>query len=211
MQAVQSSQAGGSTLYSSSTDMLSTPVFTQPTPLPVFSRTANTKSNLPQTQLPTPVNSDTPVEAVKRSSRLPKPNAIQTESEDLGSSIHEDDGDEDDDDMIELAKRIEKSAGSKEMSPPARARKFNIREAHEHDDYGGALFTEEERELLGTSTYRSTSTATTNVKQIRSSSRKMLGDLLSAANFPCPSRTAPPCLVYPTLAPSALASELVKL
>jgi hypothetical protein len=165
MQAVQSSQAGCSTLYSSSTDVLSTPVFTQPTPLPVFSKTTNTKSILPQTQLPTPVNSDTPVEAVKRSSRLPKPNTIRTETGDLGSSIHEDDGDEDDDDMIELAKRIEKFAGSKETSPPARARKFNIRETHEYDDYGGALFTEEERELLGTSAYCSVSAATTNAIQ----------------------------------------------
>ena len=76
-----------------------------------------------------------------------------------------DDEDDDEDEMIELAKRIEKSAGSKETSPPARARKFNIRETHEYDNYGGALFTEEERELLGTSVHGSISAATTDATQ----------------------------------------------
>jgi hypothetical protein len=218
MQAVQSSQAGGSLLYSSSSGypttehgVLSTPAFTKSTPLPVVSRTANTMPNLPQTQLPTPANSDTPMEAFKRSTRRSKPNTIRTESEEFGSSIHEDDGDEDEDDMTELAKRIEKSAGSKETSLPARARKFNIRETHEYDDYGGALFTEEERELLGTSAYCSTFAATTNARQIPSSSRKMLEDLSFAANSQCPSWTVLPCPVYLTQALSAHVSESVKL
>lgn len=211
MQAVQSSQAGGSTLYSSSANMLSTPVLTRSTPLLVFSRTANHLSSLPQMQLPTPVNSDTPMETVKRDTHLPKHNTIRTESEDLAISIYESDGDYDDDDMIELSKRIKKSAGSKETTPPARARKFNIRETHEYDDYGGALFTEEERELLGTSTYSSTSAATTNIRQTQSSSRKMPRDPSSAASFQCPSWTALLCPVYPTQALSALASELAKL
>jgi hypothetical protein len=211
MQAVQSSQAGGSTLYSSSANMLSAPVVMRSTPLPVFSSSTNHLSSLPQMQLPTPVNSDTPTETVERSTRLHKHKTIRTETEDLAISIHDDDGDYDDDDMIELAKRVEKSAGSKETSPPARARKFNIRETHEYDDYGGALFTEEERELLGTSTYRSTSAATTNVKQTRLSSRKVPEDPSSAANSQCPSWTAHLCTAYPTQALFALASELAKL
>jgi hypothetical protein len=151
------------------------------------------------------------METVKRDTRLPKRNTIRTESEDLAISIYQSDGDYDDDDMIELSKRIEKSAGSKETTPPARARKFNIRETHEYDDYGGALFTEEERELLGTSAYYSVSATTTNVKQTRLSSRKMPEDPSSAANSQCPSWTAPLCLVYPTQALFALASELAKL
>ena len=174
MQAVQSSQAGGSILYSSSTErptteysVLSTPTFTRSTPLPVSSRSASTIPNLPQTQLPTPVNSDTPTDVEKRSSRRSKAKtlqAFQADSEDFENPVHEDDEDDDEDEMIELAKRIEKSASSKETSPPARARKFNIRETHEYDDYGGALFTEEERELLGTSACCSVSAATTNVR-----------------------------------------------
>jgi hypothetical protein len=211
MQAVQSSQAGGSTLYSSSANMLSTPVVMRSTPLPVFSSSTNHLSSLPQMQLPTPVNLDTPTETVERSTRLHKHNTIRTETEDLAISIHDDNGDYDDDDMIELAKRVEKSAGSKETSPPARARKFNTRETHEYDDYGGALFTEEERELLGTSAYYSVSATTTNVRQTQLSSRKMPGDPLSAANSQCPSWTALLCPVYPTQALSALVSELGRL
>ena len=92
IQAVQSSQAGGSILYSSfierpTTDysVLSTPTFTRSTPLPVSSRSANTIPNLPQTQLPTPVNSDTPTDVEKRSSRRSKAKtlqAFQADSED---------------------------------------------------------------------------------------------------------------------------------
>jgi hypothetical protein len=62
----------------------------------------------------------------------------------------EDSLDLDDDEMIELSKRVE-SAAHPGKSPPSRARKLNIRDTHEHDDYGGALLSEEERKLLGTS------------------------------------------------------------
>jgi hypothetical protein len=222
VQAVQNSQAGGSTLYSSSIEhpttgysVMSTPAFTRSTVLPAFNRTTGALSNLPPTQLPTPVNSDTPTEISERSSHRPKLKTLPTDSEDFDSPVHEidedDDEDDDEDEMIELAKRIEQSAGSKETSPPARAHKFNIRETHEYDNYGGALFTEEERELLGTSTYRDTHAATTNVRQTQSSSRKMLEDPSFAANSPCPSWTALPCPVCPTQALSAPASGSVKL
>ena len=107
MQAVQSSQAGGSILYSSSTErptteysVLSTPTFTRSTPLPVSSRSANTIPNLPQTQLPTPVNSDTPTDVEKRSSRRSKAKtlqAFQADSEDFENPVHEDDEDDDED------------------------------------------------------------------------------------------------------------------
>lgn len=160
MQAVQSSQAGGSLLYSSSIGhytteygVLSAPKFTKSTPLPMFNGSAHSVPNLSKTQLPTPVTSDIPMEAIERSSYQPGLKTLRVDSGDLDESIHEDD----DDDMVELAERIEKSTRSEGASPPARARKFNIRETHEYDDYGGALFTEQERELLGESTHRSIS------------------------------------------------------
>jgi hypothetical protein len=70
---------------------------------------------------------------------------IQSDAGDYGDSL-----DEDDEEMIELAKRVEVST-QMDKSPPSRARKLNIRDTHEHDDYGGALLSEEERKLLGTS------------------------------------------------------------
>jgi hypothetical protein len=70
---------------------------------------------------------------------------IQSDAGDYGDSL-----DEDDVEVIELAKRVEVST-QMDNSPPSRARKLNIRDTHEHDDYGGALLSEEERKLLGTS------------------------------------------------------------
>jgi hypothetical protein len=207
MQAVQSSQAVGSTLYSSSIEHPTTGYSVMFTP--AFNRTTGALSNLPPTRLPNPGNSDTPTEISERSSHRSKLKTLPTDSEDFDSPVHE--NDEDEDEMIELAKRIEKSAGSKETSPPARARKFNIRETHEYDDYGGALFTEEERELLGTSPYYNVSTATTNVRKTQLSSPKILEDPSFAADSPCPSWTALPCPVYPTQALCAPASGSVKL
>jgi hypothetical protein len=55
----------------------------------------------------------------------------------------------DDDEMIKLSKRVENTA-QPGKSAPSRARRLNIRDTHEHDDYGGALLSEEERKLLGT-------------------------------------------------------------
>lgn len=54
----------------------------------------------------------------------------------------------DEDELIELAKRVEKSTTSRK-TPPSREWKLNIREVNSNEDYGGALFTEEERRLLG--------------------------------------------------------------
>lgn len=196
MQAVQSSQAGGSLLYSSSTKHLTTnysvrsaPAYTNPTFLPASSSTVDTMSNTPQAQLPTPINSDAPVEFIKRTSLQSKPRKLRSDYDDFEKSIHEDDENE----MIELGKRIEKSVTSGGKSPPTRARKLNIRETHQYDDYGRALFTEEERELLGMSACCNTAPATTDTKQIQSSFRKMLESPLFAANSRCRSWTVLPC------------------
>jgi hypothetical protein len=109
--------------------------------------------NHSKAQLPTPANSDVSTEGIERSSYHLELKTLRADSGDLEESIHEDD----DKELVELAKRIERSTRREGASPPARARKFNIRETHEYDDYGGALFTEEERELLGESTHRSIS------------------------------------------------------
>lgn len=89
--------------------------------------------------------SDDPAEGNGYPSQQDYDQELQSDSGDFGDSF-----DEKDEEIIELAKRIEKSAQT-EKSPPARARKLNIRDTHEHDDYGGALLSEEERKLLGTS------------------------------------------------------------
>lgn len=96
-------------------------------------------------QLFTPVASDAPTESNEHVSQQDCDQEIQSDSGDFGNSF-----DEEDEEIVELANRIEKSAQT-EKSPPSRARKLNIRDTHEHDDYGGALLSEEERKLLGTS------------------------------------------------------------
>ena len=149
------------------------------------------------------------MEITKCSSRWsePKPKSWRTHAEDFEKSIHEDD-----DEMIELAKRIEMSATPGDKSPPTRARKLNIRETHQYDDYGGALFTEEERELLGTSACCSTPVAArTDTKQTQSSSRKTPKDPSFEANSRCQSWTALPWPAFPTRVLFALASESAKL
>lgn len=96
-------------------------------------------------QLFTPVASDDPIEDNKHVSQQDSDREIPSDSGGFGGSF-----DEEDEEIIELAKTIEKSAQTVK-SPPSRARKLNIRDTHEHDDYGGALLSEEERKLLGMS------------------------------------------------------------
>ena len=74
--------------------------------------------------------------------------SLRCASNDFGPPIEEDD-----DEVIELVRCAEDHAHPEDhwKSPPSRARKLNIRETHAHDDYGGALLSEEERKLLGTS------------------------------------------------------------
>jgi hypothetical protein len=121
-------------------------------------------------QLPAPVAPDAPKENHERTSRLSNLRITSTDYGDFEDLVDLDDDDEtidqakrapklhgsfedsldlDDDEMIELSKRVESNARPG-RSPPSRARKLNIRDTHEHDDYGGALLSEEERKLLGT-------------------------------------------------------------
>lgn len=96
-------------------------------------------------QLFTPVASHDPTEGNEHVSQPNFHHEIQNDPGDFGEPF-----DEEDEEIIELAERIEKSAQTAK-SPPSRAHKLNIRDTHEHDDYGGALLSVEERKLLGTS------------------------------------------------------------
>jgi hypothetical protein len=121
--------------------------------------------------LPAPVAPDAPKRNNERTARLSNSRMPSTDYGDFDDLVElseddetieqakrasttygsfEDSLDLDDDEMIELSKRVE-SAAHPGKSPPSRARKLNIRDTHEHDDYGGALLSEEERKLLGTS------------------------------------------------------------
>lgn len=143
MQAVKSSAGGSSLLYSSASTLSSAdPGIDISRPLLGSTQFPARSTNV--APLPTPAGSD-PLKApsenhVRRSSRQ----TLRSDSGDFGEPI-----DEEDDEVIELTKRAERSARSGQ-SPPARARKLNIRDTHAHDDYGGALLTDEERKLLGT-------------------------------------------------------------
>lgn len=149
MQAVRNSSKGSSLLYSSSATL---PSITQgarlprsigpaPTLRPDADREVTTQSS--RGQLFTPVASDAPTEDNEHVSQQDYHQEIQSNSGDYGDSL-----DEDDAEIIELTKNIEESAQI-DKSSPTRARKLNIRDTHEHDDYGGALLPEEERKLLG--------------------------------------------------------------
>lgn len=150
MQAVRNSSRGISLLYTSSEALPSTTQSVRPTRASVGStptlgpesdRQIKTQSS--RGQLFTPVASDDPTEGNEYVPQEDYGHESQSDSGDFWDSF-----DEEDEEIIELAKRIEKSTQT-DKSPPARARKLNIRDTHEHDDYGGALLSEEERKLLG--------------------------------------------------------------
>ena len=81
-----------------------------------------------------------------------KRHALRSTSNDFGPPIEEDN-----DEVVELMRRAEDYARKENplKSPPSRARKLNVRETHAHDNYGGALLSEEERKLLGASDRKS--------------------------------------------------------
>ena len=120
------------------------PVGSTPTLRPDSDRQTTTQSS--RGQLFTPVPSDAPTEDNEHvSQQNHDQKEIQSDSGDFGDSF-----DIEDEEIIELAKRVEKSAQA-DKSPPSRARNLNIHDTHDHDDYGGALLSEEERRLLGSS------------------------------------------------------------
>jgi len=151
MQAVRISSRGSSLLYSSAATLPSTAqgakfdqasVVSAPATRPASHRKIMTRSS--HKQLLTPVASDAPIESSEHTLHQSPYQEIHSDAGDFGDSL-----DEDDEEIIELTKCVETSA-QLDRSPPSRARKLNIRDTHEHDDYGGALLSEEERKLLGT-------------------------------------------------------------
>ncbi|CAK3996301.1 Hypothetical predicted protein [Lecanosticta acicola] len=56
--------------------------------------------------------------------------------------------DVDDEDLVNFAKSVEQAVGDWPSTPTKRARKDNIRDVDEHEDYGGALLTQAEKDVI---------------------------------------------------------------
>ena len=97
-------------------------------------------------QPPTPANSDGPTQTRTANSRAPKRKAtgLLTPDEDFI-----DIDDEDEAEMVDLTAAAEETAAPRPRTPPPRERKLNMRDVDKNEDYGGALFSTEERQLLG--------------------------------------------------------------
>ncbi|KAK4549380.1 hypothetical protein LTR36_006377 [Oleoguttula mirabilis] len=115
-------------------------------------------------QLPTPVNSDPgSLNIRKQPSRKSKEVlSIQTD-EDFLELVDTDD----DDAMADLAEAVEETAVRRERTPPPRTVKQNTRAVDEYDDYGGALFSEAEKQLLDE--LRASTQDSTNKRIVRKS------------------------------------------
>lgn len=151
MQAVRNSSRGVSLLYSSSASsppkahgLENTRPSIGSTPTLAFSSGGIATLDTHPQQTTTPIVSDAAIhdeeQTLSQHDRV-----LQGETNEFENLMSEDD-----DEMIELAKRVEKHAPA-DKSPPSRACKLNIRDTHEHDDYGGALLSVEERKILGMS------------------------------------------------------------
>lgn len=82
----------------------------------------------------------------------PKPAATKLRrSQSTVTLVDEDDfGELAEEDMAELADEVEKVVAERNsLTPPPRDRKQNMREVDEHEDYGGMLLSDAERQLLG--------------------------------------------------------------
>lgn len=95
---------------------------------------------------------------------------LRTNSEEFGCPI-----DESDDDSVELVKRVNKLEMIRKY-PSLRERRLNIRDVDENEDYGGALFTVEERRLLGISPSKVTFRLSADLLEIPSSPRSRAHD-----------------------------------
>lgn len=113
-------------------------------PSSIPSQASHSKSKSKQ-QLPTPIQSDAPSSSVrKRPTRKVKnaPDPITPDDDLLGS---DDSGDEA---LVDLADAVEDTVARREPTPPPRPAKQNIRAVDANEDYGGALFSQNELELL---------------------------------------------------------------
>ncbi|KAK3699849.1 hypothetical protein LTR37_016264 [Vermiconidia calcicola] len=97
-----------------------------------------------QMQLPSPASSNKLRDSRKKpKSKKRKPTPILTPNEGF---IDIDDADEAD--MIDLTNAAEEPVALRPPTPPPRERKLNMREVDKHEDYGGALLSEAEKQLL---------------------------------------------------------------
>lgn len=111
-----------------------------------FRPTAEAKATFSnKTQLPTPVNSDTLTDSDNyQKPRKRRPTPILNPDEELVEL-----SDEDEAEIVDLREATENDATRRSPTPPARERKRNMREVDAQEDYGGALLSEAERQLLG--------------------------------------------------------------
>jgi hypothetical protein len=173
MQSVQQASSSGCTIYESPVSQLhgnSAVDVARPwldTVAKNSTATANTRVLRPRkekistnekqgTQIQTPPISDIGDQAMPRPSGKTVATTKPRKSPVKGQTVCRTKSDEEfavlDDDLetelIELTDNIEQSAEAV-RTPPARDRKQNMRDVHEHEDYGGALFSVDEKALLG--------------------------------------------------------------
>ena len=96
--------------------------------------------------LPTPVNSDASSQnqdmGTRNSKRRPTP--LLTPDEEFVELDEEDEAE-----IVDLTEAAEEAFEPRPPTPPPRERKLNMREVDKNEDYGGALFSDAERQLLG--------------------------------------------------------------
>lgn len=171
MQAVAKSLQGRPLLYSSSATLpdpgnvagIGQPPLSSPA-LPKKAKARMEMPSRPLAQTPTPANPD-PLVHPARNTALhgngPDPASSATlmhapstpnrrnnlsKHRELSRAISDDYIDEDE--MIELTKRVEEESTRSRKPQTPRDWKLNVREVDQNEDYGGALFSKEERNLL---------------------------------------------------------------
>ena len=110
-------------------------------------RSANASTSASRSRLPTPFASDSAPEET-----LAHANDPPTRRDTLAGFTQGDEfidiDDHDEADLIDLTTAVEESVAIRERTPPFRERKQNIRAVEEHEDYGGALLTDTEKQHL---------------------------------------------------------------
>lgn len=171
MQAVQNSLFGSSVLYSSSSNHLPAdssnvtdglPMFPSPSIHPGRNAKAEECGTMPPNVTPSSWNKS----AIEHDTAVSPPNKsclLRTNSAYYGYPINESD-----DDFVELVKGVNKFERPRE-SPSPRERRLNIRDVDENETSGGALFTVEERKMLGISPSKVISRLSADLSQILSS------------------------------------------
>lgn len=158
--------------------------------------------------LPTPANSDPAAEtSVFEESYKALSDAVGSRDEAPFMFL----SDDDDERLIELAKRVEQT--KKQLTTPSRDRRKNVREVASDETYGGALLSKADRQLHGEYERRRLplSAATDSYQTSPNQAIAMVSSPSSAPHFPRPFQTAHPSSALPTTPSSAPASASAKL